>query len=250
MPFTPAGELDHLAGLDIVEAVDAGDAVADGQHLADVGDVGFVAEVGDLRFRMAEISAARISILPSLPLHGGTEAVELGAEGRIDHARADLDDQAAEKRGIDLGVKARFLAQLGLERGLEFVDFGVVEGAGGGDFRFGLAARPGDQTLILLDDLGQHEEAALVRQQQHEFDGQRLGAHFFQHGLQGLGLILGAEHRGAHQAGEIGTGLHGPAQGGEIGADRIHRLLVLGQFKHGIGITPCQSAFRRFARHS
>ena len=42
------GELDHLAGLDLVEAEDAGDAVADAQHLADVGDVGFVAEVGDL----------------------------------------------------------------------------------------------------------------------------------------------------------------------------------------------------------
>ena len=43
------GELDHLAGLDLVEAEHAGDAVADRQHLADVGDVGFLAEVGDLR---------------------------------------------------------------------------------------------------------------------------------------------------------------------------------------------------------
>ncbi len=48
MPFTPPGELDHLAGLDVVEAVDAGDAVTDGQHLADFGDVGFLAEIGDL----------------------------------------------------------------------------------------------------------------------------------------------------------------------------------------------------------
>jgi hypothetical protein len=42
------GELDHLAGLDLIEAVDAGDAVADREHLADVGDIGFLAEVGDL----------------------------------------------------------------------------------------------------------------------------------------------------------------------------------------------------------
>ena len=41
-------ELDHFAGLDLVEAVGAGDAVADGQHLADFGDFGFVAEIGDL----------------------------------------------------------------------------------------------------------------------------------------------------------------------------------------------------------
>ena len=43
-----AGELDHLAGLDVVEAVDAGDAVADRQHLADFGDLGLGAEIRDL----------------------------------------------------------------------------------------------------------------------------------------------------------------------------------------------------------
>ena len=41
-------ELDHLAGLDLVEAVDAGDAVADRQDLPDLGDVGLAAETGDL----------------------------------------------------------------------------------------------------------------------------------------------------------------------------------------------------------
>ena len=43
------GELDHFTRLDVVQAVDARDAVADRQHLADVGNVGFYAEVGDLR---------------------------------------------------------------------------------------------------------------------------------------------------------------------------------------------------------
>src|SRR5262249_45425761 len=47
----PVLELDHLAGLNIVEAVDAGNAVADGQHLADLGDFGFLAEVLDLLFQ-------------------------------------------------------------------------------------------------------------------------------------------------------------------------------------------------------
>ena len=41
-------ELDHFAGLNLVEAVGAGDAVADRQHLADLGDFGFGAEIGDL----------------------------------------------------------------------------------------------------------------------------------------------------------------------------------------------------------
>src|ERR1700716_675698 len=44
-------ELDHLAGLDVVEAVDAGDAVADGQHLSDFGNLGLLAEILDLVFQ-------------------------------------------------------------------------------------------------------------------------------------------------------------------------------------------------------
>ena len=48
--FHAALELDHLAGLHVVEAVDAGDAVADRQHLADFGNFGFLAEILDLLF--------------------------------------------------------------------------------------------------------------------------------------------------------------------------------------------------------
>src|SRR5205807_8273810 len=46
-----AWEFDHLAGLDIVEAVDAGDTVTDGQNLADFGDLGLLAEILDLVFQ-------------------------------------------------------------------------------------------------------------------------------------------------------------------------------------------------------
>src|SRR5712675_1459302 len=41
-------ELDHLAGLDVVEAVDAGDAVTDGQHLSDFGNLSLLAKILDL----------------------------------------------------------------------------------------------------------------------------------------------------------------------------------------------------------
>src|SRR4030095_11213771 len=43
-----AGELDHLAGLHLVQAVDAGDAVAHRQHGSDLGDISLVAEILDL----------------------------------------------------------------------------------------------------------------------------------------------------------------------------------------------------------
>ena len=38
-PPDSAREFDHLAGLDIVEPVDPGNAVADREHLADLGDI-------------------------------------------------------------------------------------------------------------------------------------------------------------------------------------------------------------------
>src|SRR5258708_13279244 len=41
-------ELDHLAGLDIVQTVNAGNTVADGQHLSDFGDFGLLTEILDL----------------------------------------------------------------------------------------------------------------------------------------------------------------------------------------------------------
>src|ERR1700690_3894477 len=41
-------ELDHFAGLDVVQPVDAGNAVADGQHLSDFGNLSLLAEILDL----------------------------------------------------------------------------------------------------------------------------------------------------------------------------------------------------------
>src|ERR1700722_3364180 len=116
----------------------------------------------------------------SSPLHRRTQAIQLGAKRRIDHARADLDDETAEQGGIDFGMQAGLLAQPGLENGLEFGDLRVAQAPRGGDFGFGLAARGGDQMLIGAGDLAQHPEPALLRQKQHEFGGQSVGAHFFQ----------------------------------------------------------------------
>jgi hypothetical protein len=42
------GELHHLTGLDLVQTVDAGDAVTHRQHAAHFRDLGLGAEIGDL----------------------------------------------------------------------------------------------------------------------------------------------------------------------------------------------------------
>ena len=59
------GEFDHLAGLDLVEAVDAGDAVTDRQHLAGFRDFRLGAETGDLVLDdLGDFSSADIHCQP------------------------------------------------------------------------------------------------------------------------------------------------------------------------------------------
>src|SRR6185436_3310076 len=41
-------ELDHLTGLDVVQTIDAGDTVTDGQHLSNFGNLSLLAEILDL----------------------------------------------------------------------------------------------------------------------------------------------------------------------------------------------------------
>src|SRR5207245_1088116 len=41
-------ELDHFTGLDVIQTIDAGDTVTDGQHLSDFGDFSLLAEILDL----------------------------------------------------------------------------------------------------------------------------------------------------------------------------------------------------------
>jgi hypothetical protein len=112
MPFTPGGgELDHLAGLDVVEAEDAGDAVADGEDRAHVGDVGFLAEVGDLGLEDGrDFGGADI--------HGSYALLRANLrESSFDFSEASnrreptLHLDPAEDGGVDAGRDFRVLAE-------------------------------------------------------------------------------------------------------------------------------------------
>ena len=73
-----AGELDHLAGLHVVEAVDARDAVTHRQHLPDLGDLGLLAEVLDLLLEdRGDLCGPDFHHLPLLlqRRHGGMRSV-------------------------------------------------------------------------------------------------------------------------------------------------------------------------------
>jgi len=94
-------ELDHLAGLYIVEAVDAGDSVTDGEDGPDFGDLRFGVETRDLvaddagDFSGADIHGS------CLAFHRQSESVEFGADGGVDLLASQLHDDSAEDGRID-----------------------------------------------------------------------------------------------------------------------------------------------------
>src|SRR5476651_1683794 len=97
-----ARELDHLAGLDAVQAIDARDAVTDREDLADLGHFGLGAEVGDLLLQNGrDFGGTDIHLGNSL--HGELQALQLAADRRIEQARTNLHQQATQ----DLRLHAR-----------------------------------------------------------------------------------------------------------------------------------------------
>src|SRR6516164_9788746 len=97
--------------------------------------------------RMAEISAARISILSSL-FHRVLDGIEFGAERGIDHAAPELDHKPADDRRIDFDFDVDLLAAHGLERIAQGGDVIVLDLFRHGDFGGRLAPVLGDQIAI------------------------------------------------------------------------------------------------------
>ena len=102
MPRMPApGNSTISPAMHVLQAVDAGDAVADAQHLAGLGNVGLGIERGDLLLQdLRDLGRADLHLGGSL--HGVLQALQTGFEAGVVEAGADLDDQPAEQVGIDL----------------------------------------------------------------------------------------------------------------------------------------------------
>ena len=79
------------------------------QHLADLGDFRLGAEIGDLALQNGgNFSGADIHQPTSFMRVA--DCVEFGSQRAVDHARAELDDQPADDRGIDLDAEVDVLA--------------------------------------------------------------------------------------------------------------------------------------------
>src|SRR6185369_11578557 len=145
-------ELDHFAGLDVVEPVDAGDAVSDREHGPDFGDFCVSREIRDLvaddagDFSSADVHGS------CLAFHRLGESVEFGADRGVDHLASQLDDDSAEDLGVDLRVDRDFTAGAGAELLLQGRDLVVLQWPGrnyvGGRF----AAMIGGEAAEQADD--------------------------------------------------------------------------------------------------
>src|SRR5665213_390989 len=140
------------------------------------------------RFRIAEISAGWIFI--SVSSHGRTNARELRAQRRIDHARSHFHDEAAEKGGIDLGFEPRIAAELGFQNLFQLRHFRIIERTSTGDGRADFAAQLGDMRVEKMNDVDQGKKAAFAGQCQHEAARQRSGFHAMHYRIKPLCLIF------------------------------------------------------------
>ena len=166
-------ELDHLAGLDVVEAVDARDSVADREHGADFGDLRIGVEIRDLvaddagDFSGADIHGS------CLAFHRGCETVEFGADGSVDLLASQLDDDSAENVGIDRGVDVDVAAGAGAELLPEGGELVVVERPRGDDFGGRFAAMLGGEAAEGADDAAKLVLAAVAGEHAEEVGGDR-----------------------------------------------------------------------------
>ena len=141
------GELDHLAGLDIVEAIDAGDAVADRQHLADLGDFRLLAEILDLLFQdRGDLSGADI--------HQPTSF--MACFRLLSFVRSEvsimrlptLTTRPPSRVASTRCSRSHILAERSFERLAERADLTVLKLAGRNHLGGGLAAMAGEQRAV------------------------------------------------------------------------------------------------------
>ena len=103
MPDDAVRELDQLAGHDLFQAMDAGDAVADRNHRADLGDVNGALVVLDLLAENAgDFVRSNLSHSSSLLLAFRAQAVfqgfQLAAHRAVVNCRTDARHHAADQR--------------------------------------------------------------------------------------------------------------------------------------------------------
>src|SRR4029079_10702095 len=232
-------EFDRLAGLDVVEAVDASDAVTARQDGPDFRNLRFGVEIRDLVADDAgDFSGADIhgSVLA---FHRQSESVEFGADRGVDLLAAQLDDDSAEDGGIDDRVARDVASGASAELRFERRDLVVVEGPGGDDLGGLLAAMLGGKPPERADDAAKLILAAVASERAKEVRCDWVEAELRSQSGEGLAGLVAADQRARNQLREILRIEQGLAERVEAVADGFDLPLVAGEVEQGRRVAPC-----------
>src|SRR5579885_2224833 len=200
-------------------------------------------------FRMAEISAARIS-MTSNPLHRKLQARELALERCIHHTRADLDHEPADQARIDPEID-RDLAADGLAQLL--VDgLGLCGRQGLGRRHFGRnLAPPGREHLqIARDHARQHYLSLVASGAPEKIPRQHGESRALTEGGHGLALLVAAQNGTADQPAEIAALIDQAPERPQVARNFVQRLAVIGELEQRFRIALGQTGYAcRFGCH-
>src|SRR5487761_792433 len=126
-------------------------------------------------FRIAEISAARISISTD-PLHHQREPRQLALERCVDHARAHLDDQSAEQVRIDAKIDRHLATDRFAQALVERLALSRGQFLRRAHLRRHLAAALRENAEKSLNHFRQREQPPVARQKAKKMARRGLGA--------------------------------------------------------------------------
>ena len=236
-------ELDHLAGLNLVEAVGAGDAVADGEDLADLRHFRFGAEIGDLglenggNFSGADVhqptSFMRMRIALSLVLSEPSTMREpslttrppMIAGSTLAVRRTSLPPEAARSVSFSAATLASLSGAALVTSACATPRSDVVEHA------------------VVADHVADGEQAPLRGDELDEIGGDAGHAGALEDRGQRLDLFAGGKDRAAHQALQVFALGDQRVESGKGGGDLVGLALVAGEGEQRRGVAPRHSAY-------
>ena len=231
-----AGKLDHLAGLDVVEPVDARDPVADREHPANLRDLGLLAEVLDLllqdRGDFSGLDGHYPTSFKTFCRCASLERIELSII-----REPTLTTMPPIRLSSTVASILTSLPTLFFSVAASCFALALGERLGGGHLGGDLAALCGNQRLDLGEQAGDDEEAAVLRHQP-----ERAGDGVAQsHGSGDRGdrpaLLLAAVDRRGEQGAEVGAGPVGVLDLVDVALDLVEQLAVAGDLEERGGVT-------------
>ena len=232
-------ELDHLTGLDVVEAVDAGDSVADRKHGADFGNLRFGVEIRDLvaddagNFSGADIHGY------VLAFHRLGESVEFGSDRGVDLLASQLHDDSAKEGGIDGRVEGDVAASASTKLLTKRCQLFVVQRACSDDFSSHFAAMLGGEAAEGADDVAQLTLAAVAGENAEEARRHRIETELWSDRGKGFPGFVARNEGARHELIEILRIDQGLVQDLEALADGFDLPLVASEVEQGRRVTPC-----------